>query len=108
MNATCATDAPNNSEVTMGTSKSNPPTNWASATDAGGGTYYLIGETQADIIVWHWCTQPEDGERPRWLGQSVTLHTLLSMDPLHLEPSLTCADGCPWHGFLRGGRWTQV
>jgi hypothetical protein len=85
-----------------------PPSEWAGATDAGGGTYYRTGAVQADVIVWHWCLEPKQGERPRWLGQRVPLHTLVSLDPLHLEPSLACADGCPWHGFLRDGKWTSV
>lgn len=88
--------------------QSTPPSEWAHAADAGGGTYYLTGATQADVIVWHWCTQPEDGDRPRWLGQHVPLHQLVSLDPLHLEPSLICAETppCPWHGWLRAGRWS--
>lgn len=91
-------------------SKDHPPSEWAGATAAGGDVYYLTGETQADIIVWHWCTQPEDSERPRWLGQGVGLHTLVAMEPLHLEASLMCAEKppCPWHGWLRAGAWQAI
>jgi len=33
---------------------------------------------------------------PRW--------TLVSLDPLHIEPSVLCRR-CGWHGFIRNGRW---
>lgn len=41
-------------------------------------------------------------------------HTLESIDPLHVEPSILCkataADGkpCDGHGFVRDGRWVPA
>jgi hypothetical protein len=33
-------------------------------------------------------------------------HTLVSEDPLHIEPSLLCPDpACGLHGFIRDGKW---
>lgn len=37
-----------------------------------------------------------DLKGPKW--------QLLSLDPLHIEPSVLCR-GCGHHGFVRGGRW---
>lgn len=36
---------------------------------------------------------------PRW--------QLLSLDPLHIEPSVLCR-GCGHHGFVRDGRWVPA
>lgn len=36
---------------------------------------------------------------PRW--------TLVSMDPLHIEPSVLCR-GCGHHGFVRDGAWVPA
>jgi len=32
------------------------------------------------------------------------IHTLVSEDPLHIEPSILCR-ACGDHGFIRDGRW---
>lgn len=34
-------------------------------------------------------------------------HTLVSREPLHIEPSILCAD-CGTHGWVRNGEWAQA
>lgn len=46
-----------------------------------------------------------EAQRPVW--------ELLSLDPLHIEPSVHCVKdeehgGCGSHGYIRGGRWTEA
>jgi len=48
---------------------------------------------------WHWCSQ-----QGRWMAQAAPDHTLVSAQPLHLEPSLLWPC-CGTHGFVRGGEW---
>lgn len=45
-----------------------------------------------------WCVGGFDwrGPGPNW--------TLVSMDPLHVEPSIHCLS-CGEHGFIRDGKW---
>jgi hypothetical protein len=64
------------------------------------------------VLVWHWCTQEHWRDRelfsgPRWAASGVGLHTLVALDPIHLEPSLYWPDCCGKHGFLREGRWQE-
>lgn len=58
------------------------------------------------IIFWHW-HEPAVGN-VGWLGSAVTQHTLVSLNPLHLEPSLGCFASCPSHGWIRDGRWVNA
>lgn len=37
-----------------------------------------------------------------------THHRLIDLDPLTLEPSLLCPQGCGKHGFIRKGRWVPA
>lgn len=70
------------------------------------------------LLVWHWCDhhlwagREAYDEHPEkylgWVPANVAAHTLVSRDPLHLEPSLLWADCCGTHGFLRGGQWAGV
>jgi hypothetical protein len=48
---------------------------------------------------WHWCAQ-----QGRWMAQAAPEHTLISREPLHMEPSLLWPC-CGTHGFAREGRW---
>ncbi|MFF9310070.1 hypothetical protein ACF1BS_04080 [Streptomyces sp. NPDC014748] len=48
---------------------------------------------------WHWCSA-----QGRWMAQAAPDHTLVSTQPLHLEPSLLWPC-CGVHGFVRGGEW---
>lgn len=45
---------------------------------------------------------PGDQARPKW--------QLLSLDPLHLEPSIHCVPphGCGHHGYIRDGAWVPA
>lgn len=88
----------------------NPPTNWGmlNVKYVGGDVYWLLdpalGPNQGieAILVWHWCVANQ-----RYVGQHVGKHTLVSLEPLHLEPSLLW-NCCGKHGFIRDGRWTSV
>ena len=48
---------------------------------------------------WHWC--PAQG---RWSGAATSNHTLVSREPLHMEPSLLWPC-CGTHGHVRLGVW---
>jgi hypothetical protein len=50
---------------------------------------------------WHWCPTTGGG---RWMAQATSAHTLVSREPLHLEPSLLWPC-CGTHGFVREGVW---
>lgn len=51
---------------------------------------------------WHWCSTSN-----RWMGQGTLNHTLVSREPLHMEPSLLWAC-CGVHGFVRNGEWINA
>lgn len=58
------------------------------AAGCGGGVYFVRGSGESEA------------NRPIW--------QVLSLDPLHLEPSLLCTPGkggCGSHGFIRDGKW---
>lgn len=95
--------------MTNNTDHATPPTTWdVDAVDVGDDTYYRIDPadpTPSGILVWHWCTAPAPG--PRWMAAGVINHTLISTDPLHLEPSLLWPC-CGKHGYIREDRWTTA
>lgn len=92
--------------MTANTEYDRPPSTWeVAAVDAGHDTYYRItpfDPTVTGILIWHWCEVPDPG--PRWMAAGVAHHTLISLEPLHLEPSLLWAC-CGKHGYIRNGRW---
>jgi hypothetical protein len=98
----------------MSQARSSPPSEWAGATDAGHDIYWSrITDEDASIfqpdhhgsvIVWHWCTSGASG---RWAASGTRLHTVVSLDPVQLEPSLLFSC-CGVHGFLRGGKWVDA
>jgi hypothetical protein len=51
---------------------------------------------------WHWCSH-----QGRWMAQATPNHQLVSIEPLHLEPSLLWPC-CGTHGFVRNGEWIGV
>lgn len=51
---------------------------------------------------WHWCSQQD-----RWMAAATGEHTLVSREPLHLEPSLLWRC-CGTHGFVRDGKWISA
>lgn len=52
---------------------------------------------------WHWCPAAANDEG-RWMAQATPDHTLVSREPLHMEPSLLWPC-CGTHGFVRNGAW---
>lgn len=50
---------------------------------------------------WHWCPAIEGG---RWVCAAAPEHTLVSTDPIHMEPSLLWPC-CGTHGWVHGGQW---
>lgn len=40
----------------------------------------------------------------QWTGTTGPNWTLVSLSPLHVEPSIHCLS-CGEHGYIRGGRW---
>lgn len=67
------------------------------------------------LWVWHDCPARTDdrrllgavpaGDRRGWTPSGVLAHTLVEVDPLHLEASLHLTDCCGMHGFIRDGAW---
>lgn len=73
----------------------------------------------------HGIIQPHLHPNGNWCGGAITfvghnapkradgspghVWTLVSVDPLEMEPSLLCTmPGCGDHGFIRGGRWVRA
>lgn len=92
--------------MTNNTDHDHHPGAWGmSAVFVGDDTYYLVDpadHTPTGVLVWHWCAGNPEG--PRWMAAGVKNHTLVAVDPLHLEPSLLW-DCCGKHGYIRAGRW---
>lgn len=94
--------------------RSEPPTDWSplSLVHVGADIYVHVGaDVQAgakggNVLVYHWHAPPS--LEPRWQCSRCALHDVISVDPLHLEPSLACEDGCPSHGWIRDGRWVSA
>lgn len=64
--------------------------------------------------VWwrHKCTAPflqevDGGYSEMMLPLYADGWTLVSADPIHIEPSILCSTdpGCGTHGFIRDGKW---
>lgn len=61
-------------------------------------------------MFWHWCAAlegvPDDLKVHDgcWVAAGTSEHTLVSRDPLHLEPSLLWRC-CGLHGWVRNGTW---
>jgi hypothetical protein len=60
--------------------------------------------------IFHWCKL-----RGFWVCTSTGHHTLVSADPLTLDPSLhmtNCAEdgqsGCNLHGFIKSRKWVSA
>lgn len=75
-------------------------------------------DSDEHLTVWHWCDHHlwagragYDADPTRywyWTPAGVGGHTLVSREPLHLEPSLYWPDCCGMHGFIRDGKWISV
>lgn len=101
----------------MGRANSVPPSDWPGMempdmkrlTDE---IYYGWVDTDANPTFWHWCPTmaavPEERTvHGPWVAASTSAHTLVSREPLHLEPSLLW-DCCGTHGFVRDGKWVPA
>ena len=76
------------------------------------------GDTEPyGCILWHRVPVKEMSATPGWCAGGVnwkairewtprTLWELVSLDPLHVEPSIRC--GCGEHGWIRNGKWVQA
>ena len=62
--------------------------------------------TATNVWIAHYHT-PTKGLH-RWSIAGCGLHQILRVDPLTLDPSLACEDGCPSHGFIRDGIWSDA
>jgi hypothetical protein len=103
----------------MGNPRSKPPTEWENGLDGiahvpGSEDIYVlvgkdveVGGTAENVLIWHW-HRPTNGDAHRWSAARCSLHQVLSVDPLHLEPSLACENGCSSHGWIRDGHWTDA
>ncbi|MFF8485146.1 hypothetical protein [Streptomyces antibioticus] len=100
----------------MSHDRGTPPSDWpgletADMTRLTDDIYYgWLHETNP--VFWHWCAALADvpEERTvsgRWVAAGTSAHTLVSRDPLHLEPSLLW-ECCGLHGFVRDGVWTAA
>lgn len=92
-------------------------------TDIGPGVAYSFARCQDDlhhihrlecIWVWHDCDQilgegtVAPGARFGWRPSGVEGHTLESIDPLTLSPSVYWPECCGKHGFITNGAYYDV
>jgi hypothetical protein len=63
---------------------------------AAGGNHVPEGEPCAGSVTFD--LPGADPKRARW--------QLLSLEPLHVEPSILCS--CGRHGFVRNGKWEEA
>ncbi|MDE2100159.1 MAG: hypothetical protein KGL39_23085 [Patescibacteria group bacterium] len=68
------------------------------------------------LMVWHHCDKRVWRGDPSknqslidgyvgWHPAGVGAHTLVAVEPLHIEPSVLWTSCCGTHGFIRDGRW---
>lgn len=99
----------------MSADRSVPPSAWPGLEMTGvtrltDDIYYGWLAEETTPTFWHWCRALEDVPDERkvhkgcWAPAGTSAHTLVSRDPLHLEPSLLW-QCCGLHGFVRGGAW---
>jgi hypothetical protein len=97
----------------MGYDRDRPPTDWPGLETAG--MTWLTDEiyfgwlSETNPVFWHWCAALENVPEEhtvtgRWVAAGTAAHTLVSREPLHLEPSLLWKC-CGTHGFVRDGVW---
>lgn len=98
----------------MGKPRSEVPPDWSplDVEHVGEDIYVAVGEAVkvggkgSNVLVYHW-HMPSEGAH-RWSLSACGLHDVVSVDPLTLDPSLACEDGCPSHGYIREGVWRPV
>lgn len=94
-----------------------PPTDWpglemADMTKLTDDIYFGWLAHEANPMFWHWCparaaAPPERTVHGGWVAAGTSAHTLVSREPLHLEPSLLWRC-CGTHGWVRNGQWTPA
>lgn len=94
-----------------------PPSDWPGLETAGmtrlTDDIYFGWLTEGNPIFWHWCRSLEGVPADRkvhdgcWVAAGTSAHTLVSREPLHLEPSLLWPC-CGLHGWVRGGQWASA
>lgn len=100
-----------------GVDRSQPPSEWPGLEVTGltkltDDIFFGWLDREANPFFWHWC--PTYAELPEektvsggWIGAGTSAHTLVSREPLHLEPSLLW-QCCGMHGFVREGKWIDA
>lgn len=99
----------------MAAARSKPPSDWpglemVDITRLTDDIYFGWLAKEANPTFWHWCKALEDVPEDRrahdgcWVAAGTGAHTLVSREPLHLEPSLLW-NCCGLHGFVRDGKW---
>ena len=93
---------------------SKPPADWpgletAELVPLTDQIYFGWLEHETNPVFWHRCAALEGVPDERtvhgpWVAAETSAHTLVSREPLHLEPSLLWRC-CGLHGFVRGGAW---
>ena len=102
----------------MAVDRSTPPTDWPGLETTGltkltDGIYYGWLAHEANPMFWHWCAALEcvsvelKVHEGCWVPAGTSAHTLVSRDPLHLEPSLLW-QCCGTHGWVRDGQWVNA
>ena len=101
----------------MGYDRGVPPSDWPGLEMTGttrltDDIYFGWLANEANPMFWHWCAALADVPEEhtvtgRWVAAGTSAHTLVSREPLHLEPSLLWSC-CGLHGFVRGGIWTSA
>lgn len=94
-----------------------PPTDWpgmemTGLTKVTDGIYFGWLATEPNPMFWHRCAAlvgvPDElTVHGPWVAAGTSAHTLVSREPLHLEPSLLWSC-CGLHGFLRAGQWISA
>lgn len=99
----------------MSTHREPPPSDWpgfemADMTKLTEDIYFGWLAKEPNPMFWHWCQALEGVPQTHkvhdgcWVAAGTSAHTLVSREPLHLEPSLLWRC-CGLHGFVRDGVW---
>lgn len=99
----------------MSHDRGTPPSDWPGLEMVGltrltDDIYFGWLENEPAPTFWHWCAALADVSDDRlvsgrWVAAGTSAHTLVSREPLHLEPSLLWSC-CGLHGWVRNGQWT--
>jgi hypothetical protein len=63
------------------------------------------GAAPGEVRIAH--NDPATGRQCRDSTGSIGKHTIESVAPLTISPSLACA-ACSWHGWIRDGKWVPA